>query len=155
MDSEIRTLKALIKTWEKKSKDAARASKEALRMASRLRSALALQEKANPPEPAKVRRARKAQPPSPFTAKYAKALREYLLETIPFVGSGKAPTRSEIRDTLEARKLHYSDQAIAFELKRLEKIEKIRRRGAPNDSLAHYVYEKLRTEPEDRKAVVP
>jgi hypothetical protein len=150
MDPEIRALKSFIKSWKKTARDAERMV-EHYEAALKLREVVGLRQKAEAAEPRKAHPAR-VPPPSPFTAKYTKSAKEFIMETLPSPGSGRGLSQPEIQAALKARNLRYSNQAVAFALKRLEALGRVKRKRAPNGSSAHFIYEAVKVETDERRA---
>lgn len=135
MNSETKQLRSLVAAWEKK-------KRHAEKMVARLRSALDLIEKeATTPEPRRTTRrtVRKSAPaPTPFTPKYSKTSKDYIVELL---SDGRQLALGEIREALATHGLRYSQQALAVSMLSLEKSGRVRKRRAPNGSAAIYVFE--------------
>jgi len=140
MNSETEQLRNLVALWEKK-------MRHAEKMVARLRSALALPEDYEGTSPESSRR-RSARPkaaatlftiptPAPFTRKYEKSAKGYIIEILSDKNEASLP---EIRKMLSARGLRYTVQALAESMRSLLRAGQVRRRRAPAGAGSVYLY---------------
>lgn len=139
MSDEIKALKSLIAVWEKK-------ARQAEKMLTHLRAALLMLEKDAASSGLSVAKRRPKAPAPLFSAKYGKSASTYLRSILT-----RTMTLREIQETLAASGKTYTDQAVVFALKRMEKKGEIEpRSAAPAGSAAKYVYGPVRTRRENQ-----
>jgi len=132
MTEEIKALKSLISTWEKR-------AKRAERMLVHLRAVLAGMTEEDAAVIATPARRKPAAPPAgvPFSSKYEKRSEDYILEAL----SARALSLRQLQETLAADGKVYSDQAVTHALKKLIKAGRVRQQPAPPGSAARSVFE--------------
>lgn len=148
MTDETTSLRNLLAAWERK-------AKKAEEMLIHLRAALAIEEESqgpvapqngqpsvapapapSSPEPEPMKRG----PAKPFAPKYGKTAGDRILELLE---GGKGLSLRQIQDSLTAQGFEYSDQAVNHALKRLQSNNLVRKKPAPANSTATFVFKRI------------